>query len=168
MAVNGDKPLLERIGCRISSFVADVAAHPFAQVGVILVCALWWILRLPTEILTAVLSIMAITLTQMVLNRQDERDADDHRRDVAMHAKLDELLISHRQARNELVGIENLEEDVIEELREEVGEAIDEAGEAAGDASERKAAKAAAEAAVETELSKARRSRSTKAAGRRR
>ena len=30
----------------------------------------------------------------MVLNRQNEREAEAHRRDVAMHAKLDELIIA--------------------------------------------------------------------------
>ena len=65
----------------------------------ILFCAAWFALGLPTDVLTAILSILAITLTQMVLNRQNEREADAHRRDVAMHAKLDELVIAIEGAR---------------------------------------------------------------------
>jgi low affinity Fe/Cu permease len=67
--------------------------------------------------LTATLSILAITLTQMVLNRQRMREADDHRRDIAMHAKLDELLRAEKYARKELAGIEELEAEEIAALK---------------------------------------------------
>ena len=142
-----EKSAFERIGCEISSWVSDVAANPLAQVGVIVVCVVWFALGLRTDILTAVLSILAITLTQMVLNRQNERELDAHRRDVAMHAKLDELVIASKQARNEMAGIEDLEEEEIEELKEEAKQAIDEAGPEAGDLEKRDAAKQAIEEA---------------------
>lgn len=87
--------------------------------GVLLFCAAWWLLGLPTDILTAGLSILAISLTQMVLNRQGEREAEAHRRDVAMHAKLDELIIAARRAHNDMAGIEDLPEEVIVEIKEE-------------------------------------------------
>ena len=109
---------ITRLGCWISEIVASVAAHPFAQVGLILLCAAWFLLALRVDILTAALSILAITLTQMVLNRQQEREADAHRRDVALHAKLDELLHASRRARDELAGVEELEEEEIEALRQ--------------------------------------------------
>lgn len=109
---------LEALGCWISEKVADVAAHPFAQVGLVLICVAWFVFAWPVDWLTAVLSILAITLTQMVLNRQHEREKEAHRRDVALHAKLDELLIASKRARDELAGIEELEEEEIEELRE--------------------------------------------------
>jgi low affinity Fe/Cu permease len=104
-------------GHAVSSRVADVAAHPLCQVGVIAYCLLWWSSGLPTDILTATLSIVAITLTQMVLNRQRLREEDDRRRDVAMHAKLDELLRAEKYARKELAGIEELEAEEIAELK---------------------------------------------------
>lgn len=71
--------------------------------------------------LTATLSILAITLTQMVLNRQKLREEDDRRRDVAMHAKLDELLRAEKYARKELAGIEELESEEIAELKQRLG-----------------------------------------------
>jgi len=108
---------IQRIGCRISGLVAGLAANPFAQVGFVLLCLLWFWLGLSVGILTAALSILAITLTQMVLSAQHEREHDAHRRDVALHAKLDELLVASRRARNELAGIEELEEDQIAVLR---------------------------------------------------
>ncbi|MFL6733654.1 MAG: low affinity iron permease family protein [Sphingomicrobium sp.] len=133
----------------VSTWVSDLAATPLAQVAVVVVCSAWFLLGYQADILTAILSILAITLTQMVLNRQNEREADDHRRDVAMHAKLDELLIAMKGARDEMAGIEELEEEEIAELKEEVKESIEEAGEAAGNEGERHKAKQAAAAAVE-------------------
>jgi low affinity Fe/Cu permease len=115
--VSDDRGRIQKIGCHVSSLVADVAADPFAQVGFVLLCLIWFWLDLNVNILTAALSILAITLTQMVLNSQQERERDAHRRDVALHAKLDELLLASRRARNELAGIEELEEEEIAELK---------------------------------------------------
>lgn len=141
MANGKEKSAFERLGCQISSAVSDIAANPLAQVGVIAICGLWFALGLNTNVLTAVLSILAITLTQMVLNRQNEREADAHRRDVAMHAKIDELVIAMKGARNEMVGIEELDEEDIQQLKDEAKQAIDDAGPEGGDADERDAAK---------------------------
>jgi low affinity Fe/Cu permease len=141
------KNWFERLGCAVSEVVAETMAHPFAQVGVIVVCALWWAVGLPTDILTATLSILAITLTQMVLNNQAEREVDSHRRDVAMHAKLDELISATKRARNEFVGVEEREEDEIVQLKEEVKEALEEAD--VSDPETRETAAEAVEAAAE-------------------
>ena len=108
---------IQRIGCRISDAVANVSADPLAQILFVLLCVAWFWLGYNVNLLTAALSILAITLTQMVLNSQGERERDAHRRDVALHAKLDELLIASRRARDELAGIEELEEEEIVELR---------------------------------------------------
>jgi low affinity Fe/Cu permease len=112
-----ERSRLEALGCWLSEKVADVAAHPYAQIGLIVGCLLWGFLAWGIDVLTAALSILAITLTQMVLNRQREREKEAHRRDVALHAKLDELLIASKRARDELAGIEELEEDEIEQLK---------------------------------------------------
>ncbi|HEX8224066.1 MAG TPA: low affinity iron permease family protein [Allosphingosinicella sp.] len=109
---------LESLGCWISEKAAGIAAHPFAQVALVVLCAAWFAFAWRVDWLTAGLSILAITLTQMVLNRQQEREKDAHRRDVALHAKLDELLIASKRARDEIAGIEELEEEEIAELRE--------------------------------------------------
>lgn len=101
----------------VSTRVADAAAQPFLQAAVIVFCMAWWASGLPTDVLTATLSILAITLTQMVLNRQKLREEDDRRRDIAMHAKLDELLRAEKYARKELAGIEELESEEIAALK---------------------------------------------------
>jgi low affinity Fe/Cu permease len=116
--MSDERGSIQQIGCRISGAVADLAADPFAQIGFVLLCLAWFWLDLNVNILTAALSILAITLTQMVLNSQQERERDAHRRDVALHAKLDELLLASRRARNELAGIEDLEEEEIERLKQ--------------------------------------------------
>jgi low affinity Fe/Cu permease len=150
MANGKQKNWLERIGGEISAVASDISAHPFAQIGIILFCAAWWLIGLPTDILTAALSILAITLTQMVLNRQKERELDAHRRDVAMHAKLDELVIATRRARNEVAGIEEeMDEEDIEELKHHALEAIEAASEEGATEEERKSARKQIEEAEE-------------------
>lgn len=113
-----NKGRLKTFGCWVSEKVADLAADPFAQLGFIILCLIWFLVGFRVDIITAILSILAITLTQMVLNRQAERERDAHRRDVALHAKLDELLYASKRARDELAGIEELEEEEIEALKQ--------------------------------------------------
>lgn len=115
----GDRSLAYQLGCDISAWVSDFAAHPYVQLGVVIVCVAWFVAGMSADLLTAALSILAISLSQMVLNRQNEREAEAHRRDVAMHAKVDELIISVRRAHNEMAGIEELPEEVIVEMKEE-------------------------------------------------
>jgi low affinity Fe/Cu permease len=105
-------------GCRLSERVANLSAHPYAQLGLILICLAWFKAGWTTNTLTAALSILAITLTQMVLNSQGQRETEARRRDVALHAKLDELILATREARDEIAGIEELEEEDIEALKE--------------------------------------------------
>ena len=88
-----EKSALVKAGDRVSAWTANIFAHPYMQIGVILLCVTWFALKLDTNLLTPALSILAITLTQMVLSSQNERECDDRRRDLAMHAKLDELQI---------------------------------------------------------------------------
>ena len=123
--MSDERGRIQQFGCHVSSLVADLAANPFAQIGFILLCIAWFWFDLNVGVLTAALSILAITLTQMVLNSQKDREADDHRRDVAMHAKLDELLIAMKGARDEMAGIEELDEEEIVELKATAQEQLD-------------------------------------------
>ena len=147
---NGEKTKswFQVIGARVSGWVADVAGHPFAQIGFLIVCLSWFLIGWNVNLLTAGLSILAITLTQMVLSRQNEREIDDRRRDVAMHAKLDELIAVTKPAKNAFVGIEEKEEEEIVQLKEEVKEAIEETP-VADDPRARETAERAVEEAVE-------------------
>ena len=58
------------------------------------------------NLLTLILSILAITLTQMVLNQQ-------RRNELALHLKIDELITALDGARDELAGIETADEDTL-------------------------------------------------------
>jgi low affinity Fe/Cu permease len=100
-------------GCSISDSVANIAAHPMAQIGVVLFCLAWFLLPLgrdATAVLTLVLSVLAITLTQMVLNQQKRHEA-------ALHLKIDELIHAMKGARDEVMGIETKSEAELEALR---------------------------------------------------
>jgi len=127
MSEPAERGKLYELGCRISSAVSDFSAHPYVQFGFVVFCVVWFLSGWPVDILTAALSIIAISLTQMVLNRQNERELEAHRRDVAMHAKLDELVIASRRARDEMAGIEEYDEEVIVEMKEHAEEAREEA-----------------------------------------
>jgi len=152
-----ERSWLYKFGCQMSEWVSDIAAHPYAQLGLIVFCVSWFAFGLDTSLLTAALSILAITLTQMVLNRQNEREAEAHRRDVAMHAKLDELIAAKKGARNELVGLEEKDEEEIVQLKEEVKEALEESP--AVDPEEREQAKRAVDKAAEEVKREVRRKR---------
>lgn len=56
----------------------------------------------------------------MVLNKQNEREGDAHRRDIALHAKIDELVLASTRARDEIAGIEELDEEEIQRLKQYV------------------------------------------------
>lgn len=134
------------LGDRLSEAIARLFAHPLMHIAVILLCTGWFLVGLPTDLLTAALSILAITLAQMVLNGQYDREAEAHRRDVAMHAKLDELIKATKSARNEMVGIEEaLDEEEIRHLREEAKELVTEAAARSGELADGKAAREAIE-----------------------
>jgi low affinity Fe/Cu permease len=106
------------LGGRICDAGANWAGHPLALTGVILVCAASFLLlgSAVTGVLTLVLSVMAITLTQMVLNQQK-------RHEVALHLKIDELIHGVRGARDEIMGIEHMSESELEDLRQAGDEA---------------------------------------------
>ena len=90
-----------------------MAGHPLALIGVLIFCGAWFLLPLgdaATAVLTLVLSVLAITLTQMVLNQQKRHEA-------ALHLKIDELIHAMRGARDEVMGIENKSEVELEALR---------------------------------------------------
>jgi len=84
-----------------------------ALIGVIGFCFAWFLLPLgntATAVLTLVLSVMAITLTQMVLNQQKRHEA-------ALHLKIDELIHAMKGARDEVMGVETASEAELEALR---------------------------------------------------
>jgi low affinity Fe/Cu permease len=103
---------LYAVGCRIAEVCAQGAGHPAAILLVAVFCAMWFLVtgHAGENTLTLILSVLAITLTQMVLNGQ-------RRSERALHLKIDELVIAMKGARNEIAGIENKSEDELEALR---------------------------------------------------
>ena len=89
------------LGCRVCDFFANLAGHPVSIIVLIIACLVWLVAKgQPGQnLLTLMLSILAITLTQMVLNQQ-------RRSELALHLKIDELITAHDGARDELAGIE--------------------------------------------------------------
>jgi low affinity Fe/Cu permease len=104
-----DGSVFQGIG-RVSTIVADAAAHPAAQLAVLAACVSWMAAGASETTLASTMSIGSFVLTQMVLSQQ-------RRRERALHLKIDELLLSKTGARDEIAGIEHKSEAEIEELR---------------------------------------------------
>jgi low affinity Fe/Cu permease len=106
---------LYNLGSLVSDRVATGAGHPLAIALVALACGVWFIVAGPggENTLTLILSVAAITLTQMVLNQQ-------RRSERALHLKIDELILAVSGARDEIAGIESKTEEELEGLRRTV------------------------------------------------
>ena len=103
---------LRRLLAHLSTAVADFAAHPIVQLGVIVGCILWLIFGWSEAALASALTIGGFLLTQMVLSEQ-------RRRERALHLKIDELLLAMGGARDELAGAESATEDELSRLTQD-------------------------------------------------
>ena len=112
------KKRLYDLGCKIAGRGADLFGHPAAIILVAIFCGLWFYLggSASENALTLALSVLSITLTQMVLNGQ-------RRSEQAMHLKMDELVYALEGARNSVAGIEARSADELDALRRSGDEA---------------------------------------------
>ena len=94
----------------LANVVANTAAHPASQILFLVACMSWLIWGGSTTTLASFASIGGLILTQMVLNQQ-------RRRDIALHLKIDELILSKSGARNEVAGIEQKTLEEMERIR---------------------------------------------------
>ena len=103
---------LYNFGCKLSAWGSNLAGHPMAILTVAVACAAWFIIGGPAaeNTLTLILSVLAITLTQMVLNQQRLSER-------ALHMKIDELVYAVKGARDEIAGIEGKTEAELDALR---------------------------------------------------
>ncbi|WP_294390875.1 low affinity iron permease family protein [uncultured Sphingomonas sp.] len=111
---------LNELGSRIAGRTADLAGAPLAIVLVAMFCAGWFLKSGEggENLLTLILSVASITLTQMVLNGQ-------RRSEQALHLKMDELVYAMQGARNAVAGIESKSTEELEALRR-TGDAAEE------------------------------------------
>ncbi|MEG3164290.1 low affinity iron permease family protein [Sphingomonas sp. PB2P19] len=111
---------INEAGSRVAGRTADLAGTPIAIVLVAVFCAGWFVRAgaAGENLLTLILSVASITLTQMVLNGQ-------RRSEQALHLKMDELVYAMQGARNAVAGIEGKSIDELEALRRG-GEAAEE------------------------------------------
>ena len=103
---------LYNFGCRLSARGSELAGHPLAILCMAVGCTAWFLIggTAAENTLTLILSVLAITLTQMVLNQQRLSER-------ALHMKIDELVFAIQGARDEIAGIEGKSEDELEALR---------------------------------------------------
>ena len=123
--MSSDPDMRPPLGRHLANRIATLAASSAAQVAMLAVYALWFSQHWDLNWLMTILAIVSLTLTQMVLKRQLARESDDRRRDVALHAKLDELILAKTGARDEMAGIESLDEEAITELRDNAQQQVE-------------------------------------------
>ena len=109
---------IRRLGETVSDHGARLAGHPSSQMILIAAVIGWEALGGSANAAMLTLAVLAITLTQMVLNQQ-------RRRDTALHIKIDELIVAMGGARDELAGIETKSEQELDELRRKGGDPIE-------------------------------------------
>lgn len=110
---------LYELGCRICGRGADLFGHPAAILLIAIFCAIWFVAAGAggENALTLILSVLSITLTQMVLNGQ-------RRSEQALHLKIDELVYAIEGARNAVAGAEQKSTDELAALRRTEEEAM--------------------------------------------
>lgn len=84
---------------RFACLAAAFFAHPASIAGFPIACAVWWYFGLPMEPLLVVLSVLAISMTQLILMSSDHDTK-------AMQRKLDELIHATDQADDAVAEIE--------------------------------------------------------------
>lgn len=91
--------------------VGNLTSHPAAFLIVLSYGILWFVFEPTTFDWHAIATLMVWTMT-LFIQRADRRDT------LAVHAKLDELLKAHREARTELASIDEQEPEDIEKIRD--------------------------------------------------
>lgn len=99
-------------GCRVADRGSNLAGHPTAILLVAASMVLWVIAgdHESESGIALVLALLAILLTQMVLNQQ-------RRSEAALHLKIDELIHASSDARDDIAGVERREVEELEEIR---------------------------------------------------
>lgn len=91
--------------------IANGFGHPLAAVLFPVVCLVAVLTHVNTNVQTYILSVLSITTTQMVLITSSKRDK-------ALHAKIDEIILATEGARNDLIHLEDQNQTQIENLRQ--------------------------------------------------
>ena len=95
-----------------TTHIGQAAGHPAAFIVVIIYAALWLIFSPATFEWNAVAT-LAVFMMTLFIQRTNRRD------NLALHAKLDELLRVDSDARSELAQLDEQEPEVIEQHRDE-------------------------------------------------
>jgi low affinity Fe/Cu permease len=95
-----------------TTHVGQAAGHPAAFL-VVLVYAVLWLIFSPATFGWSAVTTLAVFVMTLFIQRTNRRD------NLALHAKLDELLRADNSARSELAQLDEQEPEVIERHRDE-------------------------------------------------
>ncbi|MGH6713525.1 MAG: low affinity iron permease family protein [Bradyrhizobium sp.] len=95
-----------------TTHIGQAAGHPAAFV-VVLVYAVLWLVGSPATFEWNAVATLAVFMMTLFIQRANRRD------NLALHAKLDELLRVDQEARSELIHLDEQEPEAIERHRDE-------------------------------------------------
>lgn len=105
---------------RFLTWSAKMAGHPLTFVVALMIVASWVIIGLVKGfsdtwllILNTIATINAALMVFIIQNTQN-------RQSIALHLKIDELLRATKEATNELIAIEHMEEEELEKMRKRI------------------------------------------------
>jgi low affinity Fe/Cu permease len=104
--------MTKRVKKHWTTHIGQAASHPAAFLVVIVYAALWLVVSPATCEWNAVAT-LAVFMMTLFIQRTNRRD------NLALHAKLDELLRVDSDARSELAQLDEQEPEVIERHRDE-------------------------------------------------
>lgn len=104
--------MTKRVKKHWTTHIGQAASHPAAFLVVIVYAALWLVVSPATFEWNAVAT-LAVFMMTLFIQRTNRRD------NLALHAKLDELLRVGSDARSELAQLDEQEPEVIERHRDE-------------------------------------------------
>lgn len=126
---------------KVATKISFIVGTPWALIIALLLISVWFLTgpifnfsdtwQLVINTTTTIITFLMVFLIQNTQNRDSK----------AIHLKLDELLKSIKQARNELVDIEELPDEVLEELQQEFRNLQNKYRERSGQGSEQKSGK---------------------------
>ncbi len=98
-------------------WVACRAGRPKVIVALVGLIILGFVFNLGTDPINVTISIASLAISLMIVGKQEKAECQAHARDVAMHAKVDELIRAKKNARNDLIGAEERTEEEIIALK---------------------------------------------------
>lgn len=97
--------------------VAQQVGRPWIILMIITSVGLALISDFAVDAVNMAISIASLAISLMIVGKQDKAECRARVRDEALHAKIDELIKTSTDARNELIGLEEKPEEEVKKMK---------------------------------------------------